>query len=189
MGYIQLDLKDHLHYTIDGQPTSSARNFLGQGTYTVAVTADAGYKVDGAASWTRTINPSFCPPTFALVSTKASMAKSTCSTQGSYTLADTAGVQWFVNGSATPTAAGTHKVSGASTVNVEAKLIDPVVDGWEDGAQTQWTFKFADPTDCLPTLAFTGSNGNTLGLLLVGGLLLFGGAAIAFERTFRFNAK
>lgn len=189
MGYIELDLKEHLHYTIDGEPTNSAQNFLEPGTYTVAVTVDDGFTLEGPASWEMVVNPPFCPPTFALLSTTASMSNITCSAQGSYTLANTEGVEWFVNGSSTPTAAGTYKVTGASTVNVEAKLINDVVDGWEEGAQKAWTFKFTDPTDCLPTLAFTGSNGNTLGLLLAGGLLLFGGGAIAFERTFRFNAK
>ena len=117
------------------------------------------------------------------------MTNTTCTAQGSYTLADTEGVQWFVNGSATPTAAGTYQVASATTVNAEARLIDTVNDGWEDGAQKNWTFTFTDPSDCLPTLAFTGSTGNNLGLLLAGGLLLLGGGAIAFERRYRFNAK
>ena len=189
MGYIELDLKPHLHYTIDGQPTTSAQNYLAPGTYKVAVTVDTGYDLVGPSSWEMTINPPFCPPTFALHSTTATMANNTCSIEGSYTLADTEGVAWFVNGATIPTPAGTYRVAGATTVNVEAKLIDPVKDGWEQDAQTAWTFTFTDPTDCLPTLAFTGSTGNPIGLPLGLGLLLFGGGAIAFERKFRFNAK
>ncbi len=188
-GYIELDLKAHLYYSIDGVPTSAAKNDVEPGEHTVSVTVDDGYTLVGPSEWTLTVNPPFCPPTLALLSTSASMTDATCTAKGSYTLADTEGIQWFVNGSSTPTAAGTYQVDGAQTVNVEAQLIDPINDGWEDDAQQFWTFPFTDPSDCLPTLAFTGSTGNTLGLLLAGGLLLFGGAAIAFERTFRFNAK
>ena len=188
-GYIQLGLKANLHYTIDGHLAASARNYLDPGTYTVGVIADPGYNLIGPASWEMTINPSFCPPTFALLSTTASMSNITCTTHGSYTLANTEGVQWFVNGSTTPTAPGTYQVSGVPTVNVQASLVNSITDGWEEGAQTAWTFNFTNPDNCLPTLAFTGSSGMTLGLLLGLGLLLFGGGAIVFTRTFRANAK
>ena len=188
IGYIQLDLKDHLHYTIDGVSTTQARNELAPGTYTISVTADSGFTLSGPASWEMTINPAFCPPTLALLSTTASMQNITCPAAGSYTLANTEGIQWLVNGVLTP--AGTYTVADASTVNVEAQLVDSVNDGWEDGAQKTWTFNFTDPADCdLPTLAFTGTSGGNLGLLLAGGFLLFGGAIIAFERRFRLDAR
>lgn len=188
-GYIQLDQKEHLHYAIDGVPTSLVKNDRAPGTYTISVTVDDGYTLIGDSSWPITVNPPFCPPTHALLSTTASMVDITCSTPGTYTLADTPGVQWFVNGSTTPTPAGTYQVATASTVNVKAELVDPVADGWEDGVQTEWSFGFTNPDDCLPTLAFTGSSGGNVGLLLAGGLLLFGGTIIALERRFRFGAR
>jgi hypothetical protein len=182
-GYIQLDQRDHLHYAIDGVPTTQARNELAPGTYTVSVTVDSGFTLSGPSSWEMTINPAFCPPTLALLSTTASMQNITCSAAGSYTLANTEGIKWLVNGVLTP--AGTYKVTDASTVNVEAQLVDDVNDGWEDGAQQAWTFDFTDPADCLPTLAFTGTSGTDLGLLLAGGLLLLGGVVVASERRLR----
>jgi hypothetical protein len=188
-GYIQLDLKDHLHYAIDGVSTTQARNELAPGTYTISVTADSGFTLTGPASWEMTINPPFCPPTLALLSTTASSTNITCTAPGTYTLADTEGIQWFVNDSTTATPAGTYKVADASTVNVEAQLVDAVNDGWEDGAQTAWTFDFTNPLDCLPTLAFTGASGGNLGLLLAGGLLLLGGVVVASERRLRITRK
>lgn len=184
-GYILLDLKDHLHYTIDGISTNQAKNDRLPGTYTIGVTVDSGYTLVGPSSWTLVVNEPFCPPTLALLSTTASMSNLTCSAAGSFTLADTEGIEWFVNGSTTATPAGTYTRSTPGVVNVEAKLVDPVNDGWELDAQKTWTFTFTSPVDCLPTLAFTGSNGGNLGLLLSGGLLLFGGTIIAFERRFR----
>jgi hypothetical protein len=188
-GYIQLDLKAGLHYFIDGVETTSAKNERDPGTYTISVTVDEGYQLVGPSSWQLVVNEPFCPPTLALLSTTASMSQLTCSSGGSYTLANTEGIQWFVDGSSTPTPAGTYPVTTAKTVNVVAQLIDDVNDGWEDGAQTQWTFDFTLPVDCIPTLAFTGSSGSNLGLLLAGGLLVFGGAIIALERRFRTSAR
>ncbi len=188
-GYIQLDIKDHLHYAIDGVPTTQAKNDVAPGTYTISVTVDDGYTLVGPSSWQITVNPPFCPPTLALLSTTASMSNLTCSTGGSYTLAATEGIEWFVNGSLTATPAGTYPRSTAGTVTVEAKLADPVNDGWEDGAQKTWTFNFTNPADCLPTLAFTGSDSAPLGLLLAGGFLLVGGAVIAVEKRLRREAR
>lgn len=188
-GYIQLDQKLHLHYTINGTATTLLKNNRPPGTYTIGVTVDQGYTLNGLSSWQLVINPPFCPPTLALLSTTASMSNLTCSTSGSYTLADTEGIEWFVNGSTTATPAGTYARSTPGVVNVEAKLVDPVNDGWELDAQKAWTFTFTTPIDCLPTLAFTGSNGGNLGLLLSGGLLLFGGTIIAFERRFRSQTR
>lgn len=188
-GYIQLDLKDHLHYAINGVPTNQAKNDVAPGTYTISVTVDDGYTLVGPSSWQITVNPPFCPPTLALLSTTASMSNITCSSAGSFTLAATEGIQWFVNGSATATPAGTYARTTPGVVNVEARLIDPVNDGWEDGAQTNWTFTFTNPVDCLPTLAFTGSDSAPLGLLLAGGFLLVGGAVVAVEKRLRREAR
>ncbi|GAA3728877.1 hypothetical protein GCM10022239_02020 [Leifsonia bigeumensis] len=188
-GYIQLDLKDHLHYAIDGVPATQAKNDVAPGTYTISVTVDDGYTLVGPSSWQITVNPPFCPPTLALLSTTASMSNITCSSAGSFTLAATEGIQWFVNGSATATPAGTYARTTPGVVNVEAKLIDTVNDGWEEGAKTNWTFTFTNPVDCLPTLAFTGSDSAGLGLLLAGGLLLVGGAAITVEKRLRRAAR
>ena len=184
-GYIQLDLKTGLNYFIDGVATTTAKNDRAPGTYTISVTVDQGYELEGPAEWELIVHEPFCPPTLAQLSTTASMSNLTCKAAGSYTLAATDGIAWFVNGSATATPAGTYPMSKAGVVNVEAKITDTVLHSWEDNAQTAWTFTFTNPADCLPTLAFTGSSGGNLGLLLSGGLLLFGGTIIAFERRFR----
>lgn len=184
-GYIQLDLKTGLNYFIDGIATTTAKNDRVPGLYTISVTVDQGYELEGPDEWTLRVNEPFCPPTLALLSTTASSSNLTCKAAGSYTLAATEGIAWFVNGSTTATPAGTYQRSTPGVVTAEAKIIDTINDGWEDNAQTNWTFTFTNPVDCLPTLAFTGSNGGNLGLLLSGGFLLFGGTIIAFERRFR----
>ncbi len=190
-GYILLDLKPGLHYSIDGVPTTTAQNPEVPGHYTISVTVDPQYELQGPSSWILEVAPpTGCLPTHALYTPTASMKNLTCSGGGSYTLGDTQGAfRWFVNGSAVPTSAGNYVVKDAETVNVKAELIDPVADGWEFGAKTSWTFQFTHALDCLPTLAFTGSNGGAAGLLLAGGFLLIGGAIIALERRFRPHTK
>jgi hypothetical protein len=202
-GYIWVDfggnLANEVEYTITGTgsttyPATVATSEvtpLAPGTYMVTVVAKPGYVLQGEASWgpfTIAAAGTCTLITHPLISTTASSKNLTCTSAGSYTLADTEGVLWFVDGSTTPTAPGTYSVTTASTVNVEAQLTGPDY-GWEDGAQTTWSFDFTLPVDCIPTLAYTGTNGGTLGLLLAGGLLLFGGAVIAFERRFRTGAR
>lgn len=189
-GYIELDLQSPLHYAIDGVPTSSEKNDVAPGEHTITVLVDDDFTLVGPASWTLTVNEVHCDlPTHALLRTSASRSDNTCSASGSYTLADTAGVQWFVNGSATPTAAGTYLVSGATTVTVEARLIDAVNDGWDFDAQTAWTFNFTDPADCLPTLAFTGTDSALFGGLLASGFLATGGVLLALRIRMRRAAE
>lgn len=188
-GYISVTMVTGLAYTIDGTPVTQVRTDVLPGDHVIGVTALPGYVLEGPSSWTMNVKEPVCPPTLALLSTTASMKNLTCSGAGSYTLAATEGVLWFVNGATTPTAPGTYKVTDATTVNVQAKLADPTLDGWEDGAQTAWTFSFTHTADCLPTLAFTGTDGGNLGLLLAGGMLLFGGTIIAFERRFRSTSR
>lgn len=201
-GYIWVDLESgldsKLSYQITGGPTSvdytatQEINNLEPGDYTVTVTAKPGYKLDDTMTsvWHFTIKGAgLCDLiTHPLIRTSATYQNLTCKTAGSYTLADTEGVLWFVNGSATPTAPGTYQVKGATTIDVVAGLTGPDF-GWEDDAQTEWTFTFTNPVDCLPTLAFTGSDGGNLGLLLAGGFLLFGGTIVAFERRSRATVR
>ena len=200
-GYIWVDfggnLANELDYRIQGGPNNvdflatQEINVLDPGDYTVTAIAKAGHTLDPNAQsvWLLTIGVSGdCqlishPP----VTPTASMSNLTCSSNGSYTLVDTEGIKWLVNGVATP--AGTYKVTSASTVNVEAQLTSTIDYTWEDGAQTTWTFEFTNPKDCLPTLAFTGASGGDLGLLLAGGLLFLGGAVIAVDRRLRLGSN
>ncbi len=201
-GYIWVDLGANLanevSYQITGGPSSvdftatTAVNNLAVGDYVVTVTAKPGYTLDDSMDsvWPLKIESagSCLIETHPLISTTASMKDNTCSSAGSYTLADTEGVLWYVNGSTTPTAPGTYSVSGATTVNVVAEVTGDNF-GWEDDAQTEWTFNFTDPSDCLSTLAYTGTEGGDLGLLLAGGFLLIGGTIVAYERRFRINVR
>ena len=200
-GYIWVDfggnLANELDYRIQGGPTNvdflatQEVNVLDPGDYTVTAIAKPGHTLDPNAQsvWLLTIGVSGdCqlishPP----VTPTASMSNLTCSSNGSYTLVDSEGIKWLVNGVATP--AGTYKVTSASTVNVEAQLTSTIDYTWEDGAQTTWTFEFTNPKDCLPTLAFTGASGGDLGLLLAGGLLFLGGAVIAVDRRLRLGSN
>jgi|GEM_PF-1377863 len=199
-GYIWVDLEGNLDNELSYQIVGGAYNFtalkevnnLPPGVYTVTATAKAGYQLDTTkeSEWTFTIKEAgTCTLiTHPLISTTATATNTTCSTGGTYTLADTEGVVWYVDGSKTPTAPGTYSVTGATTVNVIAETSGPDY-GWEFDAKTSWTFNFTDPVDCLPTLAYTGSDGANLGLLLAGGFLLFGGTIVAFERRFRSSTR
>lgn len=190
-------LANELEYEITGNGVdfvaTQATNSLTPGNYTVTATAKPGYKLNGETEWKLTVKAvtGECTlVTHPLISTTATSKNLTCASSGSYTLANTTGVLWYtvVDGVKTLTKAGTYKVSTASTVKVHAEVVDSTF-GWEDGAQTDWTFNFTEPNGCLPTLAFTGSTGDNTGLMLAGVLLLLGGAVIAFERRFRTNAK
>ena len=199
-GYIWIDLggdlANQLKYQIVGGPYdytgTQEINNLPPGDYTVTVSAKPGFKLDDSMQsvWHLTIGGAgTCTLiTHPLISTTATHQNIGCSSAGSYTLAATEGVVWYVNGSTTPTPAGTYKVTEPTTVNIEAETTGPDY-GWEFDAQTKWTFTFTNPVDCIPTLAYTGADGGNLGLLLAGGFLLFGGTIIAFERRFRANAK
>ncbi|MBB5633192.1 hypothetical protein BKA04_001415 [Cryobacterium mesophilum] len=199
-GYIWVDLGGNLGNEISYQIVGGTYNYtatqeinnLPPGTYTVTATAKPGFTLDSskASSWTLTIGSAEnCDLiTHPLISTTATFKNITCSAGGSYTLAATEGVLWFVNGSSTPTAPGTYHVTSATTVNIQAQTTGPDY-GWEQDAQTSWTFDFTTPADCLPTLAFTGSDSAPIGLLLAGGFLLLGGTIIAFERRLRKTAR
>ncbi len=121
----------------------------------VATTAssDFGFAVDTQTNWSPTFgSPGDCfnPPTLALLTPTASSAPITCSASGSYTLGNLDGVIWKVDGAVKP--AGTYSVQAAATVNAVATT-DPSQNGFEQGAQTRWTFVFTGPPDCgeLPT--------------------------------------
>jgi hypothetical protein len=154
---------------------------------------DAGiFFTDGTQSHTVThtftLPEEDCTPTLALLSPTASQQAGSCTVLPTYTLSNTTsehgGVQWKVGDPQTNTTAGVHQASWASTVKVEATLVDPVNDGFAPEQQTTWEFTFpAKPTACgdLITLALTGATGGSV-LWIAGALLLLGGAGIYFTR-------
>lgn len=89
-------------------------------------------------------------PTEELVAPTARMVDLGCDTAGTYTLDDVEGIRWFIgDGEVEP---GTYTVSTAGTVTVRAEAIGPDY-GLEPDAQTEWTFTFTEPDDCvLPCL-------------------------------------
>ncbi len=196
------NLPNELEYRIVGPGVNYVAtkevNTLAAGDYLVTATAKAGYTLGSEQSeWPFTIKAAKgCSlVTHGLISTTATATKATCASSGTFTLANTTGVVWYqdIDGVKTQENPGTYKVNSGSTVKIHAELLDANY-GWEDDAQTEWTFTYASSADCLatlalPTLAFTGSAGGPSGLLLAGGLLLIGGAVIAFERRFRASAK
>lgn len=89
-------------------------------------------------------------PTDELVTPTAGMVDLACETDGSYTLDRVEGIRWFIGDQEVQP--GTYVVSAATTVTVRAEAIAPDY-GIEPGAQTQWTFTFTEPDDCvLPCL-------------------------------------
>lgn len=89
-------------------------------------------------------------PTKDLVTPTARMVDLGCETNGSYTLDRVEGIRWFIGDKEVEP--GTTIVTVASTVTVRAEAISPDY-GIEPGAQTEWTFIFAEPDDCvLPCL-------------------------------------
>ena len=196
-GFLNANLRNQVNYQIVGPgynfTATDEYNELPPGDYVVTVTAKSGFVLNPSVQsvWPLTIGTSGdCQLVdHALLTATASMKNLSCVGGGSYTLVNTPGILWYVNDSTTATPAGTYTVATASTVTVTADIADKVNNGWENGQPAPWAFTFTDPADCLPTLAFTGTSGGNLGLLLAGGFLLFGGAIIAFERRFRFDAR
>ncbi|MFN4002541.1 hypothetical protein [Microcella sp.] len=89
-------------------------------------------------------------PTDELVTPTARMVDLECDTAGSYTLDRVEGIRWFIGDAEVQP--GTYRVTEASTVTVRAVAIAPDY-GIEPGAQTEWTFVFTEPDDCvLPCL-------------------------------------
>lgn len=89
-------------------------------------------------------------PTDELVTPTARMVDLACDTDGSYTLDRVEGIRWFIGDQEVQP--GTYVVSAATTVTVRAEAIAPDY-GIEPGAQTEWTFTFTEPDDCvLPCL-------------------------------------
>jgi|GEM_PF-5181516 hypothetical protein len=120
------------------------------------------------------VDPPFDPPTLPLVEPTVDVALPTCDLAGSFTLSDTDGVVWLVNGR--ETAAGTYPAVTGSTVNVEAVAL--LGTGFAFETQTEWSLAFPAPAEeCdeeappvltdLPTLALTGASGmlGTLGIV------------------------
>lgn len=150
----------------------------------------------------------FEPPTLNFVDVSASAVQPTCSAAGSYTLSDTAGVVWMVDG--VETAPGIHAAATGTSVSVEAT---PYLGGFTDDVRTNWTFDFAAPVACdpapsvsetpstpgtsiaeaptaagaavateLPTLAVTGTNEQAVIIGLVALVLMLAGAGMVAAR-------
>ncbi|MER3390362.1 MAG: hypothetical protein RJQ01_10035 [Microcella sp.] len=103
-----------------------------------------------------------CLDTFPLVVPNSSFTLPDCDDLlGTYTLSETEGVSWLVNGTATEP--GTYDAETGSTVMVEA-----VADfgfGFAAETQTEWEYTFVPEQECtdlaggdLPTLALTGAS-------------------------------
>lgn len=89
-------------------------------------------------------------PTDELVTPTARSVDLGCDTDGSYTLDRVEGIRWFIGD--TEVQPGTYTVAEAGSVTVRAEAIAPDY-GIEPGAQTEWTFTFTEPDDCvLPCL-------------------------------------
>lgn len=82
------------------------------------------------------------PPTVA-VQPSVTTAAATCDTSATYTLSGEPEVIWLVDG--TETAAGTHPVTGARTMIVEAA---PYLGAFAPGIRTEWSLSIAAPPAC-----------------------------------------
>jgi len=132
--------------------------------------------------WTGTVTCGDLP-TEELVEPTASSTPMTCDTDGSYTLDDVEGVVWYVavtalNGTANDddfvqADPDTYEVDTEQTVHVRAELeSDDYGFGLE--TQTEWTFDFERPEDCLPPpcipdeyISYTYDNTNNTGVVTV----------------------
>ena len=130
--------------------------------------------------------PDFEFPTFPLVEPLASATQPTCDVAGGYTLNDTDGVGWFVDGA--EMASGTYQADAGTSVSVEA--VAEAGFGFAEESQTEWTFEFTAPSDCdeetsaseLPTLAITGVSGLAGTAALVALLITLTGVGMVAAR-------
>lgn len=82
------------------------------------------------------------PPTVT-VQPSVTTAAATCDTSATYTLSGEPEIIWLVDG--TETAPGTHPVTGARTMLVEAA---PYLGAFAPGIRTEWNFSIAAPPAC-----------------------------------------
>jgi len=119
-GSLHLPAVDHLVWVVDGHEGVTGPLDLGPGTHTVTAQTVGGYSFDGESTVHRygeivvgaaTGN---CPVFVQAVEPSVSLSGG-CGLEGSYTIPDTAGVSYLLDG--TPVAAGTHSgpVSGTLT--------------------------------------------------------------------------
>lgn len=127
---------------------------LGAGTYEVTVTADEGYVLVGPDKWPYEViidEPVHCALVDIPVIPTINLE---CTVAGSFTLPETEGVNWFINGAAAE--AGPHPVTEAATYTVTAVLVDSTW-GWTGGvAPEPWVLNFPKPAGCNPP-TLTGS--------------------------------
>lgn len=174
------------------QPLDGPPDARGPGRYLVLAVAQFGHSITGPSTFAVTVPKAggaacFDPPTLATVTATATATQGACPVGGgTYTLSDTHGVQWLVDGA--PAKPGTHQADAGSTVVIDATLPDPINNGWNDPDQkTKWTFVFTDSLrGCdLATLALTGGAIHVLLWIVVGTLLTGAGVAFVAVRRLR----
>lgn len=176
-GSLNLSDVDGIIWSVNGEPTSQ-RQWTGLPLeFTANITASLDperpelfFSDDSELSATVSfVEPFPCDlTTLPLVEPNVTTTQATCAASGSYTLSDTEGVQWVVNGENVN--AGTYTAAPGSTVSIEAVALDGF--GFGPETQTEWELEFAAaPTNCddldLPTLALTGASGmlGTVGIV------------------------
>ncbi len=151
-GQIHVALNPHVVYKIDGVVTTTEYTTVTPGEHTVtAELADpaGNYVLDGPSSWTFSSDAygTSCGElqTHPLVTPTVTNSNLTCDAVGTFTLSNTEGVVWTVDGLVKP--AGTYQVASTSTVHAVASTVSSDY-GFEQGAQTDWSLVFTEPTDC-----------------------------------------
>ena len=151
-GQIHVALNPNVVYKIDGVVTTTEYTMVTPGEHTVtAELADpaGNYVLDGPSSWTFSSDAygTSCGElqTHPLVTPTVTNSDLTCDGVGTFTLSNTEGVMWTVDGLVKP--AGTYQVALPSTVHAVASTVSSDY-GFEQGAQTDWSLVFTAPTDC-----------------------------------------
>jgi hypothetical protein len=109
-------------YTVDGTPVTDSIA-KGPGTYDVVATALPGFEISGVHEWSVTIPARDCTVTIFPIAPKVTQATCTGTTPSAptYTIPDTAGVDYFVGAAATATPPGTYAAAPGSTLDITAK--------------------------------------------------------------------
>jgi hypothetical protein len=182
--HVSYEITDSANAVVPFDATTGKTGPLAPGDYTVSVTADTGYHLTSAASYSLSIAPYTGPckglPTDATVDPSALQQQIGCKTDGSYTLSsdqeDPTAVIWTVNGSVV--SQGTYLVSGAATFHITAAPRTPDF-GFDGESQLiTWDFTFGVPSTCdLTTLALTGTD-DGMPMLAASAMLMLLGVAL-----------
>lgn len=117
---------------------------------TITATAATGYAIEGTSVFTHTY-PAALDCTDHVTPVAPVLSQTECTAPGqakgaSYTVVATAGVRYFVSGSATPAEAGTYPLAQGATVSVRAEAIA----GYTTDGTSEWAFT-ATTLDCTLT--------------------------------------